>query len=78
MENGEFLDADAMAQLFADFFKGKVEKLMLQNPIEDPPLNLPYAKTDDIMPDELDKAISSFKPKKASGRSSYDCYNEVT
>ncbi len=66
-ENGT-LAGDEMAECFAHFFRNKVEKLVLKNPVVDHHDTLrDYVKTKDFSAQELDVAISSFKAKKSCG-----------
>ena len=66
-QDGSFLNKEETVQEFADFFKGKVEKLINQNPIQDKPVNISYSEIPEFTLEEIQKALKSFKPKKSSG-----------
>jgi hypothetical protein len=66
VESDGFLSPDQTVQAFADFFRGKVKKLVERNPIED--LQVPWcvkeARIEPFTREEIKRAIDSFKPKR--------------
>ncbi len=66
-ENDEEITGDAAAQMFAMFFKEKVDKLLAKNKIEDEQTVLHYQPIEPFTCSEIRDALSSFKPKKSSG-----------
>ncbi len=67
-ENNVALNQDDMVQAFADFFRTKVEKLAAKNGIiDDVHPDLVYEGTREFSQGEIEKALSSFKPKKSFG-----------
>ena len=64
---GDPLGPEDTSQAFSVFFKEKVDKLIAKNPIEDEEPRIEYEKIPSFTDEELQKALSSFKPKKSSG-----------
>jgi hypothetical protein len=60
-------DDEEVAQAFREFFLNKVNKLNQKNPIPDEPECLYYSLIKPFNSVEIEKALSSFKPKKSSG-----------
>jgi hypothetical protein len=66
-DDGKEQGEEDVAQAFADFFKGKVEQLVSENAIQDEEVSMDYDKIEYFSETEIDKAISTFKPKRSSG-----------
>lgn len=66
-ESGLECRDECAAQMFADFFKGKVDKLLARNQLDDEVLMPSYQPMQAFTEEEIERALSSFKPKKSSG-----------
>jgi hypothetical protein len=66
-KSGQSVNEEELVQMFAEFFRDKVDKLVARNPIEDIPIGLTYSMIEPFTPEEIQKAVSTFKSKKSSG-----------
>jgi hypothetical protein len=66
-KDGFLMNEDEAAQSFADFFRSKVDQLVGKNPIEDLVNTDQYEAIRPFTDDEVETAVSNFRPKKSHG-----------
>ncbi len=64
---GSGLHGEELAQAFSDFFKGKVDRLIALNNVNDSQTSSDYVPIQPFLETEITEAMSSFKTKRSAG-----------